>query len=71
VGKILGLTPDTVTRYMRESLPDGRYASHPFPDPDGRLGNSPYWLPDRTAEIYNWGVTRIGRGVGGGPKTRR
>jgi hypothetical protein len=70
VGEILGLTADTVGRYRRESQGKGRYANHPFPLPDGYVGNSPYWLPERATEISNWSVTRIGRGIGGGPRPR-
>lgn len=72
VGQLLGgLTPDTVTRYMRASRADGRYAKHPFPTPSGRVGNSPYWVLERSDEIVNWGATRPGRGSGGGRPGRR
>jgi hypothetical protein len=66
VGEILKLSPETITRYMRESRGDGRYVDHPFPAPDGRVSNSPYWLPVRVEELRNWRSSRPGRGVGGG-----
>lgn len=68
VAEILDLSPETVTRYMRESKVDGRYATHPFPVPDGRLGNSPYWLLPREKDLRDWASSRAGRGAGGGPR---
>lgn len=77
VAKLLGPTtsPATVSKYLAESRPgpraDGkprRYADHPFPPPDGRLGSAPWWKPSRADEIKTWAATRPGRGAGGGPK---
>jgi hypothetical protein len=66
VGAILGVKPKTISQYLVESNPGGRYASHPFPTPHGRIGNSPYWLPGQTDEIRQWDATRVGQGKGGG-----
>jgi hypothetical protein len=67
---LLGFSRLTVHKYLWESHPGGRYSDHPFPTPDGRIGRSPYWNPDRVQEIQQWAAGRKGRGVGGGPKPK-
>lgn len=66
VAKILGVQPKTVSQYLLESRGEGRYADHPFPTPDGRIGGGPYWLRKREREIRRWAADRPGQGVGGG-----
>lgn len=68
VAALLGIPdPATITRYLRASRPDGRYASHPFPAPDGFLaGRAPWWRATRADELKAWAAARPGRGVGGG-----
>ncbi len=77
VAKLLG--PDikgkTVSTYLYESRPlvgkgprerRGRYADHPFPEPDDYHGKAPWWGLDRRTEILTWAAERKGQGVGGG-----
>jgi hypothetical protein len=66
VAKILGVLPKSVSQYLVESKEGGKYASRPFPAPDGRIGRSPWWQPSRETEIRAWADGRVGRGVGGG-----
>lgn len=66
VGELLGVKPKTISQYLLESKQGGRYADHPFPAPHGRVGNSPYWLPEQADEIRQWDATRVGQGKGGG-----
>lgn len=75
VAALLGPTikPKTVSQYLAESKPSvgptgrkGRYADHPFPAPDKRMGKSPTWLRERAAEIIEWRDSRPGQGAGGG-----
>lgn len=68
-----GIKPKTVSQYLSESRqeprPDGtkrRYADHPFPAPDGRVGRAPWWRRERRAEILAWAAERPGQGAGGG-----
>jgi hypothetical protein len=69
-----GVKPKTVSQYLLESRAEigktvkrkGRYADHPFPEPDGRIGRAPWWLPSRRTEILTWAAERPGQGVGGG-----
>lgn len=70
VGALLKVAPETVTKYLIESRPGGRYADHPFPPSDGRIGRAPYWLPERGQEIADWDKQRLGQGSGGGPKRK-
>lgn len=71
VGKALGITRDTVIRYLWESEGFGRrYSSHPFPQPRGKIGRSPYWVAEQLDAITQWHAQRPGRGVGGGPKKK-
>lgn len=65
---LLGLSVKTLRQYAHESKPGGRYANHPFPQRDGKIGKSPIWLLSRLDEILEWHATRPGRGVGGGPR---
>lgn len=61
VGALIGVSAQAVRVYQR------RYAdTHPFPAPDGTIGRSPYWLPDREQEIRDWDKSRPGQGSGGG-----
>jgi hypothetical protein len=73
VADFLGVTPATISQYLSESRPlvgsinrKGRYADHPFPEPNGRIGNSPWWSNDRAEEIQAWAASRPGQGAGGG-----
>lgn len=72
VAALLGpsIKPKTVSQYLSESRPKkgrkGRYEEHPFPEPDGRIGRAPWWLPSRETEILTWAAERPGQGVGGG-----
>jgi hypothetical protein len=66
VAEALGFATGTVTKYLSESRPGNRYESHPFPSPDGYVGQNPYWVHDRVAELEEWARNRPGRGAGGG-----
>lgn len=66
IAKLLDVLPRTVLQYRIESKAGGRYANHPFPEPDGYQGRSPCWAIGRTIEIREWDRTRVGRGKGGG-----
>lgn len=64
VGKLLGISADTVRRYLYESAGTGRrYSDHPLPAPDGRVGRSPYWNKSREDEIKAWAASRLGPGA--------
>jgi hypothetical protein len=68
VARILGVAPGVITNYLTMSKPGGKYAKHPFPAPDGRIGTrAPYWLRERVQEIVMWDETRP-RGPGGRPR---
>ena len=55
VGALLGITAETVRRYLYESsAPGRRYSNNPFPAPDGRVGHSVYWVSSRALEIQDW-----------------
>lgn len=62
VAALLGISPATVTRYLCHSRPGGRYTSHPFPAPDGRVGGGPWWDGGRRRELTEWAAARPGRG---------
>lgn len=66
VGALIGVSGYTVSRYLVDSRDGRRYAGHPFPAPNGHIGKSPWWHPDRRAEIEEWARTRVGAGTGGG-----
>jgi hypothetical protein len=66
VAAILDVKPKTISQYLVESSGEGRYASHPFPTPDGTIGRGPYWHRERETEIRAWADARPGRGAGGG-----
>ncbi|MEU2169596.1 hypothetical protein ACH47V_26450 [Micromonospora chersina] len=66
VAVLLGVEPKTISQYLTESRPGGRYAQHPFPAPGGRLGRAPWWHPGRADEIRDWDAEWPGQGVGGG-----
>lgn len=71
VATLLGLGEGTVINYRVYSKPGGRYADHPFPEPDDGVSGRPLWKSERAAEIREWAASRPGKGVGGGrpPKT--
>lgn len=71
VADLLGVTPATISNYLYQSKPGGRYADHPFPEPDDRAGRSPVWLAERADEITAWATGRTGQGVGGGQPAHR
>lgn len=62
VGRILGVSAQTVVRYLNESKPGKRYGNHPFPTPDGRGRGRLFWLPAREADIKAWNAGRAGTG---------
>lgn len=72
VARILGSVqekeprPKTISQYLVESKPGGRYERHPFPRPNGYIGKSPWWALDRAGEFVVWQKGRAGRGAGGG-----
>lgn len=70
VAALIGVKPKSVSQYLVESKPPGRYAKHPFPMPDGYIGRGPWWRVERTAEIKEWAANRPGRGAGGGRPRR-
>lgn len=63
---LLGVQSATIRHYRADSLAGGRYADHPFPAPDTKLGNAPAWKISRRQEILDWSSTRLGKGAGGG-----
>lgn len=71
VAAILRIKPKSVSQYLTDSKPGGRYANHPFPAPDGYVGRGPWWRREREAEIREWERARPGQGAGGGrPRTK-
>jgi hypothetical protein len=71
VARLIGVEPETISNYLNQSKPGGRYADHPFPEPDGYVGRSPGWRPERANEIRAWADGRPGQGVGGGQPAHR
>lgn len=59
VAEYLRVKPDTITRYLSED----RREIHNFPEPDGKIGGSPYWW---STTIEKWEKRRPGAGTGGG-----
>ncbi len=41
VAALIGLKPKSISQYLTESRPGGRYEQHPFPAPDGTIGRAP------------------------------
>ncbi|MFB6392708.1 hypothetical protein [Polymorphospora lycopeni] len=70
VAELLGLEPKSISQYLFESRPGGRYEHHPFPAPDDRIGRAPWWRPERADEIREWAANRPGQGAGGGRPRR-
>lgn len=66
VAALIGVQPKTISQYLTESHEGGRYATHPFPKPDGYIGKGPWWRRERKAEIKAWAAARPGQGAGGG-----
>lgn len=66
VAAILSVKAKTVSQYLVESRPPGKYADHPFPKPDGSIGRGPWWKREREQEFRDWAAARPGRGRGGG-----
>jgi hypothetical protein len=66
VAAVLSVKAKTVSQYLVESRPPGKYASHPFPKPDGYIGRGPWWRREREQEFRDWASSRPGRGRGGG-----
>lgn len=62
VAALLGISPDSVTRYLQHSKTGGRYADRPFPLPDGRVGRGPWWSANRRSELVEWANSRPGQG---------
>lgn len=73
VAELGGVRPETVSRYLERSRPDGRHADDPFPAPDGREGKAPWWRLDRAGEIKAWfgRHPRVAPGVGYGGRPRK
>jgi hypothetical protein len=73
VGKILGqerqdgktgpLPAATVRQYLADSRSGRRFKGHGFPEPKGKVGRSPVWLPSQEQEIREWARTRLGSGA--------
>lgn len=57
----LGVKPRTVEAYRH-------HPQYGFPEPDGRLGRTPWWWP---ATIDTWQKGRPGQGRGGGRPRKR
>ena len=57
----LGVKPRTVEAYRH-------HIQYGFPEPDGRLGRTPWWKP---ATIDDWQKGRPGQGRGGGRPRKR
>jgi len=70
VAVMLGVKTATIRHYRAVSAPGGRYANHPFPEPDGHLGNVPYWFVTSDNKILAWAAGRPGQGAGGGRPAR-
>lgn len=66
VAELLGVKAATIRHYRADSLPGGRYADHPFPQPDGKVGSLVYWEQVREQELREWAAKRPGKGAGGG-----
>jgi hypothetical protein len=61
VGAWIGVNGETITRYR------SRYRStHPFPEPAGYFGKSPFWHEHQKADVLKWDEKRLGQGAGGG-----
>lgn len=58
VAALLDVDPMTITRYINFSKPGGKYEHNPFPQPDGRVGDRPYWMPGTVVKIRAWAGTR-------------
>lgn len=58
VAALLGVEPRTISVYLQRSKPGGRYASTPFPAPNGTFGGRPWWAADRADEIKRWAESR-------------
>lgn len=58
VAALLDVDPMTITRYMNFSKPGGKYEETPFPQPDGRVGDRPYWMPETVSRIRVWSSSR-------------
>lgn len=72
VARLIGVQPDTITIYLKESRPGGRYESKPFPppDPDLSFGRSSVWRASRKDEILAWAHARPRHGIGGRPRSQ-
>jgi len=57
--KLLGVSPETVTRYRSAD----RAARYGFPEPDGHIGGRPWWW---STKIEAWRESRPGMGAGAG-----
>jgi hypothetical protein len=66
VGVVFGWSVATVTKYRNKN---GRYADHPFPEPDGYISGAPYWFGNRMDEVERWNLARPGQGAGGGRRS--
>ena len=60
----VGLAVKTVRNYRNRARDRPGF----FPDPDGWLGNRPWWRPET---IDAWQASRPGRGAKGRPRRRR
>lgn len=73
VGALIGdgISARTVSIYRRMSRPGGRYAANPFPEPAGKIGGHPYWLPKQISDIRAWDAARPGTGSGATGRPRK
>lgn len=72
--EIGGVRPSSVKQYQVDSKQGGRFASDPFPAPDGRVNRGPWWSLEREQEIRDWFARHPrrtkGDGIGGRPRKR-
>ena len=59
VARMLGVTPETITRYRQPDRAD----KYRFPPEDGKIGRSPWWYRET---IEKWRKSRPGMGAGAG-----
>ncbi|WP_428966428.1 winged helix-turn-helix domain-containing protein [Micromonospora fluostatini] len=71
LARLFGVGPATVAQWRAASnngrLPAG---TPPFPEPDDKIRNVPYWFPERAQELLDWRASRPGSGAGGGRGAR-
>ncbi len=71
VGALIGVSGDTVLRYLNASKAGGRYEEHPFPTPRAEFDGRPAWTAEQSDDIVAWAAARPGQGAGGGRPAHR